>query len=95
MMRRLLGALLLVLCGQCLADVTQVQYLSGTDKDHRVAWEFFLNGGRNSGAWKTIPVPSNWEMEGYGSYRYSNDWQKDPVPDTTGIYRYKFNVPAN
>jgi hypothetical protein len=74
---------------------TKVQYLSGTDKDNRVDWEFFLNAGRNSGTWKTIPVPSNWELEGFGTYRYGQDWGKDPAPDTTGMYRYQFQVPAN
>ncbi len=78
----------------CAAPTTQIAYLSGTDKDHRVNWEFYLNGGRHSGAWSTIPVPSNWEMEGFGTYRYFNDWEKDPVPDTTGQYRYRFAVPA-
>lgn len=95
MMRRVLGTLLLALSGWACAEATQVRYLSGTDKDHRVDWEFMVNGGRNSGAWKTIPVPSNWEMEGFGTYRYSNDWEKDPAPDTTGIYRYQFEVPAD
>ncbi|MFS2136223.1 glycoside hydrolase family 2 TIM barrel-domain containing protein [Duganella sp. Dugasp56] len=94
MIRGALCCLLLAAGSFAFAEPTRVQYLSGTDKDHRVDWEFFVNGGRNSGAWKTIPVPSNWEMEGYGTYRYYSDWQKDPAPDTTGIYRYKFNVPA-
>ena len=95
MIRRLLCCMLLVLCRLCAAQVTQLQYLSGTDKDHRVDWEFLVNGGRNSGTWKTIPVPSNWEMEGFGTYRYYNDWQKDPAPDSTGIYRHTFKVPAS
>jgi hypothetical protein len=94
-MRHLLCLLLAVLATAASASPTRIQYLSGTDKDHRVNWDFLLNGGRNSGAWTTIPVPSNWEMEGFGTYRYSNDWEKDPAPDTTGIYRYKFIVPAN
>ena len=76
------------------AAETKIQYLSGTDKDHRVDWEFFLDAGRNGGAWKTIPVPSNWELEGYGTYRYFLDWGKDAVPETTGMYRYRFKVPA-
>ena len=95
MMRQVLGTLLLALSGMAFAEGTQIKYLSGTDKDHRVDWEFMVNGGRNSGAWKTIPVPSNWEMEGFGTYRYFNDWEKDPAPDTTGTYRHKFEVPAN
>lgn len=93
-MRGLLGAFLLALGSQCVAEPTQVQYLSGIDKDHRVEWDFHVNGGRNSGEWKKIPVPSNWEMEGFGTYRYYSDWQKDPAPDNTGIYRHQFNVPA-
>jgi hypothetical protein len=74
---------------------TQIQYLSGTDKDNRVHWQFMVNGGRNAGEWKTIAVPSNWEMEGFGTYRYWNDWQKDPAPDSLGLYRYEFQVPAD
>jgi hypothetical protein len=93
-MRWLLG-LLLALGSQCVAEPTQVQYLSGTDKDHRVEWDFHVNGGRNSGEWRKIPVPSNWEMEGFGTYRYYSDWQKDPAPDSTGIYRHQFPVPAS
>ncbi|MES2164386.1 MAG: glycoside hydrolase family 2 TIM barrel-domain containing protein [Pseudomonadota bacterium] len=94
-MRGLLCCLLLALCRLCAAEVTQLQYLSGTDKDHRVDWEFMVNGGRNSGSWKTIPVPSNWEMEGYGTYRYFSDWENGPAPDNTGVYRHTFKVPAD
>ncbi|MYM97650.1 glycoside hydrolase family 2 TIM barrel-domain containing protein [Duganella vulcania] len=94
-MRGLLCCMLLALCRLCMADATQVHYLSGTDKDHRIDWEFMVNGGRNSGTWKTIPVPSNWEMEGFGTYRYFSDSQNDPAPDKMGIYRYTFKVPAN
>ncbi|NVM76484.1 hypothetical protein FHW83_002279 [Duganella sp. SG902] len=94
-MRWLLSALLLALSSQCVAVPTQIQYLSGTDKDHRVEWDFHVNGGRNSGVWKKIPVPSNWEMEGFGTYRYYSDWEQDPAPDSTGIYRHQFNVPAD
>lgn len=74
--------------------VTEVKYLSGTDKDHRVNWEFFLDAGRNGGAWKTIPVPSNWELEGFGTYRYGHDTGNDAVPDNLGKYRYQFALPA-
>lgn len=80
--------------GVSVAD-TQTQMLSGVDKDNTVLWDFKLNAGRNSGEWKKIPVPSNWEMQGFGTYRYWNDWQKDPVPDTEGMYRTHFTVPAN
>lgn len=93
--RWLLAVFLLALGSQCAAVPTQVQYLSGTDKDHRVEWDFRVNGGRNSGEWNKIPVPSNWEMEGFGTYRYYSDWEKDPAPDSTGVYRHQFTVPAN
>jgi hypothetical protein len=41
--------------------------ISGTDKNHTVNWEFMCTGGRNSGNWTTIPLPSNWEMQGLGN----------------------------
>ncbi|MET0319611.1 MAG: glycoside hydrolase family 2 TIM barrel-domain containing protein [Duganella sp.] len=96
-MRHLLCLVLATVLASAIASATptQLQYLSGTDKDHRISWEFLVNGGRNSNVWRTIPVPSNWEMEGFGTYRYSNDWEKDPAPDTTGLYRHTFIVPAN
>ncbi|MFP5040895.1 glycoside hydrolase family 2 TIM barrel-domain containing protein [Parasediminibacterium sp. JCM 36343] len=77
-------------CPLLKAQKTIVQYLSGTDKDHTVNWEFMCTKGRNSGNWTTIPVPSNWEMQGFGSYSYYND-VKDPEQ---GFYKYKFKVPA-
>ncbi|WP_338763265.1 glycoside hydrolase family 2 TIM barrel-domain containing protein [Massilia sp. METH4] len=76
------------------AQPTAVQYLSGTGKDQRVDWEFRVNGGRNANQWSRIPVPSNWEMEGFGTYRYYDDWSTDPAPDSTGEYRHRFTVPA-
>ncbi|MBF9252710.1 glycoside hydrolase family 2 [Pontibacter sp. 172403-2] len=74
---------------------TQVRYLSGIDKDHRVAWDFKIDKGRRSGKWATIPVPSNWELEGFGVYTYGHEWRKLlPEADATGTYRYKFAVPS-
>lgn len=73
--------LMAILMGSMLstlnAQQTIVQYLSGTDKDHTINWNFMCTGGRNSGSWTTIPVPSNWEMQGFGNYVYSKDG-KDP-----------------
>jgi hypothetical protein len=77
------------------AQQTEIQYLSGTDKDNTVAWEFKVNGGRKANQWSTIPVPSNWEMQGFGTYRYWMDWGDDAVPDTEGLYRHRFLVPAD
>jgi hypothetical protein len=97
--KKALGCLALVFAPALWASdanvQTQTQFLSGVDKDNTLLWDFKLNAGRNSGEWKKIPVPSNWEMQGFGTYRYWNDWQKDPVPDTEGLYRTHFRVPAD
>jgi hypothetical protein len=66
----LLSMMLLVFFLNANAQQTIVQYLSGTDKDHTVQWDFRCTKGRNSGVWSTIPVPSCWEMQGYGTYSY-------------------------
>lgn len=79
--------LLFVLCGA--AQQTVVQYLSGTDKDHTVPWEFMVNNGRKAGQWSTIPVPSCWEMQGFGTYSYYQD-VKDA--NETGMYKHNFTV---
>ena len=81
----------LVGCVAALADETQIAYLSGHGKDDPVAWEFYCSGGRNSGQWTTIGVPSNWELQGFGSYNYGNDKKK---ADEQGRYRRTFRVPA-
>lgn len=77
--------------GAAWARETEVVYLSGHGKDDPVAWEFFCTGGRNSGRWTTIGVPSNWELQGFGNYNYGNDRKK---ADEQGKYRRTFTVPA-
>jgi hypothetical protein len=72
------------------AATNQIQYLSGTDKDHTVPWEFRVSAGRNSGFWTNIPVPSCWDTKGFGSYEYGNDTTSE-----FGEYRHAFNVPAS
>ena len=54
-------------CVAALAEETQTVYLSGQGKDDPVPWEFFCTAGRNSGQWTTIGVPSNWELQGFGT----------------------------
>ena len=73
------------------AQDTESRYLSGTDKDHTVAWEFRVSAGRRSGSWTTIPVPSNWELQGFGTYTYGQE--KDKASEA-GRYRHRFDVPA-
>lgn len=89
------AALGLLLSSTAVAQTTQVQQLSGTGTDDTVDWEFMVSGGRQSGAWHTIPVPSNWEMQGFGTYRYYDDWSTDPAPDSVGNYRHRFTVPSD
>jgi len=85
-------SLLLIACNSLCAQQTDVQYLSGTGSDHTVNWQFFCTAGRNSGKWTTIPVPSNWELQGFGSYNYGLD--KDSLRGKEqGLYKYSFSVP--
>lgn len=67
---------------------TQRHYLSGVDKDHTVRWDFFCTAGNNSGKWTTIPVPSNWELQGFGQYTYGRGGQK--MIGEQGMYKYTF-----
>lgn len=73
------------------AQQTIMQYLSGTDKDHTVAWDFFCTKGRNSGKWTTIPVPSCWELQGFGHYDYGQVKLANQS-DEVGKYRYRFKA---
>jgi len=93
-LKQFILSLILLLSSYAFAQRTQIKYLSGIDKDNTVDWEFMISGGRNSRIWSRIPVPSNWEMQGFGTYRYGNDWSHNPVPDSIGYYRYKFTVPV-
>ncbi|GAB4415201.1 MAG: glycoside hydrolase family 2 [Bacteroidia bacterium] len=89
----------MLLCFLCLwgpllpAQHTLRRYLSGTDKDHTVPWAFHIDRGRNSGVWTTIPVPSNWELQGFGVYTYGRGDQ--PASDETATYRHRFDVPGD
>jgi hypothetical protein len=76
------------------AQQTQKIYLSGTGPDKTVDWQFFCTEGLNSGKWTTIPVPSNWELQGFGKYDYG--FAKDSVRGKEkGLYKYNFKVPAS
>lgn len=62
--------------------------LSGRGKDDAVDWEFYCTSGANSGVWTTIPVPSNWELHGFGSYAYQS-----LSAGENGMYKYRFTPP--
>ena len=72
--------------------LTEVVMLSGTGSDDAVEWEFYCDKGRNCGEWKTIAVPSNWELQGFGGYDYGHIREKH---DEQGIYRRQFDVPVD
>lgn len=76
------------------AQQTEKKYLSGTGNDNTVNWDFFVTGGMNANKWSTIPVPSNWELQGFGKYNYGFD--KDSLRGKeVGLYKHKFTIPAN
>src|SRR5687767_15863774 len=81
-----------------LSQTKQIKYLSGTDSKNTVTWDFFCTGGRNSGYWTKIPVPSHWEQQGFGSYNYGRDYKtygrNSRFADEQGMYKTTFNVPA-
>jgi hypothetical protein len=75
------------------AQETIHQYLSGRDAEHSVPWEFFCFDGRQSGVWTNIAVPSCWELQGFGEFRYGlEDKNHTPI---RGEYRHRFEVPAD
>lgn len=62
----------------------------------------FYRTDLNDGAWKNIPVPSNWEREGFGIPIYTNityPYPKNPPfigeNNPVGTYRKTFTVPEN
>ncbi|MDQ5979529.1 MAG: hypothetical protein QG602_2503, partial [Verrucomicrobiota bacterium] len=83
------------------AAPTETLYLSGRGSDDAVTWDFFCTKGRNSGVWTKIPVPSCWELQGFGAYEYGvqlrpseNRPNQPPLADEQGLYRHEFTVPA-
>lgn len=79
------------------AQNTETLYLSGTGLGNTVTWDFYCSEGMNSGKWSKIEVPSQWELQGFGEYTFGRFYLvKGAKPsDETGLYRYKFKVPAD
>jgi hypothetical protein len=82
-------ALLLLSPGLQAAE-TERLFLSGTGVGNTIDWEFRCTAGRGCGQWTTIPVPSQWEQEGFGEYNYGHDENKHR---DCGQYRYRFQAP--
>ena len=79
------------------AQKSEIIFLSGTDAARTVDWDFFCTDGRNSGKWTKIPVPSNWELQGFGTYNYGHDWRNEnrKPGKERGLYKHQFEVPAS
>ncbi len=75
------------------AQQTQFQYLSGHGKDDAVPWKFFCTSGAQSGYWTNLPVPSNWELRGFGTLSYYHDLTN--AYHESGLYGDDFSVPTN
>lgn len=88
----------LICLGTCLisfssyAQNTIIKYLSGTGNDNTVDWDFYCTDGQNSGKWTTIPVPSCWELQGFGEYNYGHVPFEKRLKEK-GWYKYRFEVP--
>lgn len=82
---------------QGIAQKTEIKFLSGTDAANTVDWDFFCTDGRNSGRWTKIPVPSNWELQGFGTYNYGHDWNNKNriLGKEHGLYKHQFEVPVS
>ncbi|WP_168205100.1 glycoside hydrolase family 2 TIM barrel-domain containing protein [Bythopirellula goksoeyrii] len=78
------------LAAYCSAQHTEQVYLSGTDKDHTVDWQFQCTSGARSGEWTTIPVPSHWDVLGFGSLNYKKDIGS--ALEERGLYKHTFEA---
>jgi len=76
--------------GPVTGQETLRQYLSGHGKDDPVPWEFMCTAGNRAGPWTTLPVPSNWDVQGFGTLNYGRDDTRNPVEQ--GRYRHTFTV---
>lgn len=70
---------------------TEVKYLSGKGKDDGVIWDFMVSAGMKAGVWSKIPVPSNWEPQGFGKYNYGFDKEAKKGKEI-GTYKRKFKI---
>lgn len=82
--------------GIALSQNTEYMYLSGKGLGNTKKWDFFCSKGMNSGKWKKINVPSQWELEGFGAYTYGRFYKKkEKASNETGLYKYEFKIPGN
>jgi hypothetical protein len=93
-MNKLISALVLLACALTLARAqeTETQFLSGHGKDDAIPWKFFCTSGAYSGFWTNLPVPSHWDVHGFGTVNYEKDLTN--AYEERGLYEHEFSVPA-
>lgn len=91
-MKKLLFITFLLAAQWLGAQNTQRHYLSAGEPGRPASgqWDFKVTSGRNSNRWTKIPVPSCWEMQGFGTFYYG--WEEPETSDETGFYRYSFKA---
>lgn len=85
-------------CVLCLDGIWRFRF----DSSPAVAPEGFERIDFDDSTWDDLPVPSCWQMHGYGHPHYTNAFYPIPinvpfVPDDnpTGSYRCRFRIPAD
>ena len=80
---------------QLLNGTWQFKFLDAPE----YAPENFMNSDFDDQDWDQIPVPSNWQLQGYGKMHYSDLWYNFPInppfvpsENPTGLYRRTFTV---
>ena len=92
-------------------DKEKSPYFLSLDGDWKFFWakkpdeapEYFYKESFDISRWKTIPVPGNWEFNGYGVPVYPNQIYPFPInppyvdknDDPVGLYRQDFSIPEN
>lgn len=88
----LMALLLVTWAARCaFAQDTEREYLSGRGKDDAVPWKFLCTSGAQSGYWTNLAVPSQWDMQGFGTLNYQKDAAN--AADEKGLYEREF-VPS-
>ena len=84
--------ILSILSHLSFSQETKRIYLSGKGVEDAVEWDFYCSEGRRSGVWTKIPVPSCWELHGFGTYNYGHDKIENRGLEK-GYYKVNFKVP--
>lgn len=82
---------MLLACCALGAQETQRVYLSGRGKHDAVPWKFMCTTGALSGFWTNLPVPSNWDVLGFGHLTYKKDYSN--AITERGLYEADFTAP--